>query len=533
MRLVVPPTDKEKYGYIKGPQHRWFFWAHVAAFVGIAISLYGFCRMTYWTLIFLIPLFIYFVELGVGLLSSTFRRQVTMPDHRMTVELWKPESVPSVDVFLPTAGEPLELLVNTYKYVQCLEWRGTLKVWVLDDMGRDEVRLAAQEYGFGYLNREGSEFKKAGNLRAAYDVTDGDHIVIFDADFVPRPEFLLETVPYMDDPRVGIVQTPQVFPTPRKGMHWLERAAGATQEMFYRFIQPSRDAVEAAICCGTSAVYRRSALALIGGFPAIAHSEDLFTGVEMTKHDFRLQYVPVNLSQGICPDDLDSFVSQQYRWAEGTLELLKGKMFHTHPSITKLQRVSFWSGALYYSSTAMNAFFAPIPAIIMFWLFPQNVKSTNFIPLIGLVALWTVIYPVLFKSHWRLETLRVQAIYAFTHAVAIRDIFFGTAAEWVPSGVGKAQGKKSMPARVRKLMIGYITTTQTLIFSGLIFHMVQTNKYSLSQWWVAALFAAVNGYIFVPVAWLSLKTTLAARSQAKATPKVVVNTPVAVESSAA
>lgn len=151
----------------------------------------------------------------------------------------------------------------------------------------------------------------------------------------------------MNDPTLGIVQSPQVFPTP-KHMGWIERCAGATQEMFYRFIQPSRDSVDGAICVGTSALYRRAALDAIGGFPKINHSEDVFTGFEMTKHGYHLLYVPINATQGICPDAIDPFITQQYRWCEGSMELVKGREFHTHPQITVRQRLSFWAGFFYY-----------------------------------------------------------------------------------------------------------------------------------------------------------------------------------------
>jgi cellulose synthase (UDP-forming) len=54
-----PPTDAERDEYLRGSQHRWFFWGHAVAFLGIAISLFGFATMQYWTLVFLIPLAAY------------------------------------------------------------------------------------------------------------------------------------------------------------------------------------------------------------------------------------------------------------------------------------------------------------------------------------------------------------------------------------------------------------------------------------------------------------------------------------------
>lgn len=111
------------------------------------------------------------------------------------METWAPEVYPSVDVFLPTAGEDMDLLENTYRHVRAVEYPGTWRVHVLDDMARPEVEALAIRYGFGYLARPGSEYKKAGNLRYAFDRTDGDHILILDADFVPRPDILLDLCP--------------------------------------------------------------------------------------------------------------------------------------------------------------------------------------------------------------------------------------------------------------------------------------------------------------------------------------------------
>ena len=72
MQFTVPPSDKEKYDYLKGPQHRWFIWVHFLSFIGVAISLYSFARMQYWTLIFLIPLALYAGETLLGLRTSTY-----------------------------------------------------------------------------------------------------------------------------------------------------------------------------------------------------------------------------------------------------------------------------------------------------------------------------------------------------------------------------------------------------------------------------------------------------------------------------
>jgi cellulose synthase (UDP-forming) len=509
--LAVPPSDEEKLNYVQGPQHRWFFWAHLLSFAGIAFSLYGFARMQYWTLIFLVPLAFYAAETLLGLRTSTYKRRITYPDHQFLVESWTPDRYDSVDVFLPTAGEDLDLLENTYRYVRQIEYPGRWQAYVLDDMARPQVEALASRYGFGYFARPTHEFKKAGNLRYASERTNGDHILILDADFVPRADILTDLVPYMglNDSTLGIVQSPQYFPT-AKSMGWIERCAGATQEMFYRFIQPSRDAVKGAICVGTSALYRREALDAIGGFPKIGHSEDVFTGFEMTKHGYHLLYVPINLTQGVCPDRLDPFITQQYRWCEGSMELVKGREFHEHQNLTQCMRLSFWAGFLYYFTTAINVFFAPLPVLIMVWLFPQFVHPENMLPLTGLLMLWLVVYPLLMKGRWRLDVLRVQVVYGFTHAVAIYDVFFGRTASWVPShGENKAT---PLAMKVKRIMGWYITVAYGLVVLGIAYRMSPVGgDYVITEWWSLIAFTLVNFYVFGPVAYESFRTLRADR----------------------
>ena len=74
---------------------------------------------------------------------------------------------------------------------------------MLDDGASDEARAHARRSGSPTSAARAREHKKAGNLNYAFRRTRGEHIVIFDADFRPRPDFLAETLPYMDDPSVG------------------------------------------------------------------------------------------------------------------------------------------------------------------------------------------------------------------------------------------------------------------------------------------------------------------------------------------
>jgi len=225
---------------------------------------------------------------------------------------------------LPICGEPVEVLRNTWTGVFELvqAYPGDVYVYVLDDDASDEARALAPPFGFVYVRRPNQrQHKKAGNLNYTFGRASGEHIVIFDADFRPRADFLAETLPYMDDPAMGIVQTPQFFRVnPRQT--WVERAAGPTLEVFYRAVQVSRDRFGSALCVGSNAVYRRAALELCHGFTEIPYAEDSHTGLDLRYHGYRLAYIPVPLAAGICPATLDAFMRQQYRWCCGASSLI-------------------------------------------------------------------------------------------------------------------------------------------------------------------------------------------------------------------
>jgi cellulose synthase (UDP-forming) len=491
-RYATPPSGQEKYSYLRGGQRRWFIVAQYIAFVSVIISFAGFALSSYETLIFGVPLVVYAAEQTLSLYTSTRPRRVDLASHRLLVRNWSPRRYASVDVFVPTAGEDLDLLENTMWHLTLLDWPGELRVFVLDDSGRAAVRRLAGKYGLYYLARPGSEYKKAGNLRYASERTNGDIIAIFDADFVPRRDFLLELVPYMDDPAVGIVQSPQFFDTTRE-MNWVQRCAGSTQELFYRFIQPSRDALGAAVCVGTSALYRRAALDAIGGFPLIGQSEDIYTGLYMSDAGYSIRYVPIVLSKGLTPDNLDNFIAQQYRWCEGSMTMMATRRFHTSPYLPLRARLCFWSGFLYYVSTALSALIIPLPTIVMTWLFPEWVRSWNTIWLVGALASWLVGYPLIMRGRWRVEVLRIQTVYGFAHLFNIVHLIQSQVVEWHPTG---SKAPAPIAIRVKRFYTVYLGLALTMAAIGLGLRIAEDG---LATFAGMLLFFLINLYVAGPL----------------------------------
>jgi cellulose synthase (UDP-forming) len=496
--LPTGPSDEEKYTYY-GRQHRWFIWLRTFATLSAAISLLLFSNTTVVLWWFWVPFSIFAGYMFLTHYCTTRPRRTSLVDHKAITELWAPAKYPSVDIFLPCAGEDLEVLDNTYRFVAALQYPGEVNVLVLDDGDRPSVERLSAEYGFQYLVRPNrGHMKKAGNLKYGFEKSNGDLIVIFDADFCPREDFILELAPYFDEyPDVGIMQSPQFFDTDKK-MKWLQRCAGTVQESFYRWAQVSRDKLGAPICVGTCAMYRREGLDKSGGFAQIGHSEDVHTGVNLMKVGYRTMYVPVVLAKGLCPDQLASFISQQYRWCAGSMSLLRDKSFHDSP-LTYRQRMCFFTGFGYYISTAVGIFTLPLPTIIMVWLLPDRVKLANFFWLIPTFALYPFI-KMIHKTGWSPATIRVYTISSYSHAAAIWHTLSGKTSEWVPTGETR---RTSMTSRVTLLLVLWMGLTNVVMLAGVMRFIVA--RHDLVDVAPVFLVVALNWFVWTPIAWLAWK----------------------------
>ena len=169
----------------------------------------------------------------------------------------------TVDVFITTYDEPIELVMATAHAAKRIAYPHT--TWVLDDGSRPELEAAAREAGVGYLTRSDDwtgkpRHAKAGNLNSALFQTDGEFLLILDADQIPDPLILHRTLGYFaDDPQVALVQTPQWFMNVDDA-----DPLGSQAPLFYGPIQQGKDGWNAAFFCGSNAVLRREALMQLG-----------------------------------------------------------------------------------------------------------------------------------------------------------------------------------------------------------------------------------------------------------------------------
>jgi len=431
--LPEPPDDDEKYAYIQ----RNLPYLTTVLVIGASCLIISQLRFELQDLV-LLPFLAftgtYIVYQMISLPVNFAGRGFDLPAHQARIRAWHPLVYPGVDIFLPICGEPIELLRNTWTAVADLiaDYEGEARAYVLDDGPSDEARSVSESLGFSYIRRpDRPAYKKAGNLRYAFARTSAEFLVILDADFAPRRDFLAETLPYMDDPAIAIVQTPQYFRS-SAAQTWVERAAGPIQEVFYRTVQVARNRFDAAICCGTSAVYRRSALEPQGGPTLIPYAEDVHTGLDVRRAGWSMTYLPINLSTGICPDNLDAFVRQQYRWCSGNVGIVFSRRLWSVP-MRFPARLAYISGFFYYAFTALLTFFGPIIPIIMLAFLPDQIRLRNFVILIPAMFTGFLLYPLWHRSGYGPWVWPLGVARGWAHVFALWDGVRGKSMGWHPT----------------------------------------------------------------------------------------------------
>jgi cellulose synthase (UDP-forming) len=263
--------------------------------------------------------------------------------HEARLRSLPPEATPSVDLYIPTFNESLEVLEKTITGALCLEYPN-FKIWVLDDGRRPWLKAFCEAKGVGYLTRPDNAHAKAGNINHALTKTDADFVAIFDADFIPQRNFLIRTMGFFEDPRVGIVQVPHAFYNydPTQSSLALQKALPDDQRFFFEAVMPSRDGWDAAFCCGSNSVTRREALRSVGdALPTDSITEDMLLSIALLRNGYITRYLCERLAFGLAPEGLKAFFVQRKRWARGAMQILYLAAGPLGRNLSLMQRLLF------------------------------------------------------------------------------------------------------------------------------------------------------------------------------------------------
>lgn len=279
----------------------------------------------------------------------------------------------TVDVFITTYNEPVELLKRTIAASKNLEYEdGKCQIWVCDDGRREEVRELAEQWDVGYLTRPTNEHAKAGNLNNALRFTNGDLVVTLDADMVPKPDFLKKTAAFFTDTKVAFVQVPQSFFNQDIFQYNLFQTGNIPneQDLFMRMIMTGRDRYNAAIYLGSNTVFRRTALEMVGGFATGTITEDLATGMLLQANGYRTIFLNEILAQGLATESFSDTLRQRIRWARGNIQVMIKWNPLTLPGLSFMQRMLYTSGIVHWYSGIWKLVFFISPLMYLIFGIP-------------------------------------------------------------------------------------------------------------------------------------------------------------------
>jgi cellulose synthase (UDP-forming) len=307
-----------------------------------------------------------FIEVAVFLLimSRTNTRSQEADQHQM------PSPLPEVDIFIPTYNEPLDVLEKTIVAAAAVDYPNKT-VWVLDDGKRDWLRRFCEDTGVRYLTRADNSHAKAGNMNHALTHAKGQFIAVFDADFVPSKNFIRRTLGFFSDPAIGIVQTPQHFynKDPIQTNLGLMQIYPDEQRLFFDQMAASRDAWQAAFCCGSCSIMRRQAVDAVGGIPTQSITEDLLTTLVMLRQGYQTIYLNERLSMGLAAESIEGFFVQRERWCRGAIQSLFLKAGPLGPGLSVVQRILFFPTSwLTQYAVRLMLIAIPLAYLLLGWL---------------------------------------------------------------------------------------------------------------------------------------------------------------------
>lgn len=302
----------------------------------------------------------------------------------------RPEELPTVDVFIPTYSEPVEIVTNTVLAALSMDYpKNRFKVYVLDDGGTDQkcndpnmasrqktlerrqqLEKMVEKTGANYLTRPYNIHAKAGNLNEALQKTSGEVILILDSDHIPTREFLKNTVGwFIEDENMFLVQTPHTFYNPdpiERNMRMFGLAPGENQ-MFYQYIQKGHDFWESSFFCGSGAVMRRKYLEDIGGIAGETITEDAETALLLHARGHKSAYIAIPMIRGRNPDTFSGMVLQRIRWTQGMIQIFLLRNPLTLKGLKWYQRLSYMSASGFWFFAFSRVVFMIAPLFYLYF----------------------------------------------------------------------------------------------------------------------------------------------------------------------
>ncbi|MGI3478636.1 UDP-forming cellulose synthase catalytic subunit [Providencia stuartii] len=442
--------------------------------------------------------------------------QTCWPLKRTIAPLPKDTSLwPTVDLFIPTYNESIDIVKDTALAAQCIEYpKDKLKIYILDDGKRDEFRQLAEDIQVGYMIRPDNNHAKAGNLNHALTKTHGELICIFDCDHVATRVFLQATVgAFLVDEKLALIQTPHYFYSKDPFERNLSAAKRAPHEgaLFYGPVQQGNDNWNAAFFCGSCAVIRRSALKETNGFAVETVTEDAHTALKLQRKGWNTAFLDIPLSAGLATERLTLHINQRIRWARGMTQIFRVDNLLLGKGLTFTQRICYLNAMLHFQYGLPRAIFLLSP--LVFILFDLNIISSS------ATLIFSYALPHLITSNYVNSKLVGSYRYSFWGEIYETVMAFHLILPTLMSLISPKLGKFNVTDKGDLTDKNYFdhTAVRPLLIAAVL--LVAAIGIALFKWIMGLYHYIDNGVIVINLIWgiYSLLIVLASISVAKET----------------
>jgi cellulose synthase/poly-beta-1,6-N-acetylglucosamine synthase-like glycosyltransferase len=328
-------------------------------------------------------------------------------DNSPQFDLSKPEEVPFITIQLPVYNEMYvieRLLENIVKLKYPKE---KLEIQVLDDSTDESVKTTAdqikklQEQGVDiqHICRTNRKGFKAGALKEGLETTKGEFIAIFDADFLPEEDWLLKTVPYFKDKKIGVVQTR--WGHINRGYSTLTKIQSFALDAHFTLEQVGRNSKGHFINFnGTAGLWRKECIYDAGNWEGDTLTEDLDLSYRAQLKNWKFKYLENVETPAELPFIISAARSQQFRWNKGgaenfqkmTKRILTAKGL---PLKTKIHSVLH----LLNSSMFLNIFIVAVLSIPMLYIKNEYAHLKNYFYIMSFFVISSIIF---FICYWHM-----------------------------------------------------------------------------------------------------------------------------------
>ena len=272
-----------------------------------------------------------------------------------TPNLW-----PSVDIFIPTYNEGIEIVKTTAMAALNIDWpKDKLNVYILDDGNRNALHKFASDLNIGYISRTDNIHAKAGNINNALTKSNGEYVAIFDCDHIPVRSFLQTTMGWFEkDKKLALIQTPHHFYSPdpfERNLNTFKKTPNENN-LFYGVVQDGNDLWNAAFFCGSCAILKRSPLLEVGGIAYETVTEDAHTALKIHRKGYTSAYINIIQASGQATESLSAHIGQRIRWSRGMAQIFRIDNPLFGEGLNLSQRLCY--------ANAMLHFFGGIPRLI-------------------------------------------------------------------------------------------------------------------------------------------------------------------------